>query len=523
LGGALVRLGLTQARWGANDRRDRKNRSSAMTHILAIDQGTTSSRGIVFDADMKIKAVDQREFAQHYPASGWVEHAVEDLWRTTVETSRGAIAKAGLQTADIAAIGITNQRETTVVWDRKTGEPVHNAIVWQDRRTADMCRELKAAGHEPMVTQATGLLLVPYFSGTKLKWLLDTVEGARARAEAGDLLFGTVDSYLIWKMTGGASHVTDATNAARTLLYDIHKGEWSAEICGLLGIPMGMLPEVRDCAAQFGVTTPDLFGAPIPILGVAGDQQAATVGQACFQPGMLKSTYGTGCFALMNTGDTPVVSKNRMLTTIGYQLDGKPTYALEGSIFIAGAVVQWLRDGLKIIGDAKDTQAMAEASDPGQGVIMVPAFTGLGAPYWDAECRGAIFGLTRNSGPEEFARAALESVGYQTRDLLEAMQADMGASGEAVLRVDGGMSASDWTMQFLSDILGAQVDRPDVLETTALGAAWLAGMKAGVYPDQAEFAANWALERRFEPGMTSDVRGAKYAAWKDAVSRVLSQ
>ena len=493
-----------------------------MTYILAIDQGTTSSRGIVFDREMQVKAGDQQEFEQHYPASGWVEHVVDDLWRTTMETSRGAIAKAGLQGGDIAAIGITNQRETTIVWDRKTGEPIHNAIVWQDRRTAELCRDLKAAGHEPMVTQATGLLLDPYFSGTKLKWLLDNVEGARAKAEAGELLFGTVDSYLIWKMTGGASHVTDATNAARTLLYDIRKSVWSTEICGLLDIPMNMLPEVKDCAAEFGSTMPDLFGAPIPIFGVAGDQQAATVGQACFEPGMLKSTYGTGCFALLNTGDAPVVSKNRMLTTIGYQLDGKPTYALEGSIFIAGAVVQWLRDGLKIIDDAKQTQAMAESSDGEQNVIMVPAFTGLGAPYWDADCRGAIFGLTRNSGPDEFARAALESVGFQTRDLLEAMQSDMGATGEAILRVDGGMSASNWTMQFLSDVTGGSVDRPEVLETTALGAAWLAGMKAGIYPGQAEFAANWALERRFEPVMSDEVRKTKYAAWKDAVSRVLS-
>ena len=497
-----------------------------MTHILAIDQGTTSSRAIIFDAGMRAIASDQQEFQQHFPASGWVEHEVGDLWRSTVEVCRGAMDKAGLGPSDIAGIGITNQRETTVVWDAKTGEAVHKAIVWQDRRTSDFCRTLKDAGHEPTVTQATGLLLDPYFSGTKLKWILDNVEGARDRAAKRELLFGTVDSYLIWKMTGGASHVTDATNAARTLLYDIRKGEWSAEICALLDIPMAMLPEVKDCAADFGTTTPDLFGAPLPILGVAGDQQAATVGQACFKPGMLKSTYGTGCFALMNTGDTPVTSQNRMLTTIGYQLDGKPTYALEGSIFIAGAVVQWLRDGLQIIKSASETQAMAEAADETQNVILVPAFTGMGAPYWDAECRGAVFGLTRNSGPKEFARAALESVGYQTRDLLQAMQSDMASAGstapEATLRVDGGMSASDWTMQFLSDIIGANVDRPQVLETTALGAAWLAGMQAGVYPGQAEFAADWALERRFVPSMPEEVREAKYAAWKDAVRRTLT-
>ncbi len=487
-----------------------------MTHILAIDQGTTSSRAIIFDSAMKIVASDQQEFTQHFPASGWVEHDPEDIWNTVVATTKGALANAGLSAAEIAAIGITNQRETTLIWDRATGKPIHNAIVWQDRRTAAICQELKAAGHETKVTQTTGLLLDPYFSGTKVKWILDNVEGARSR----DLMFGTVDTYLIWRMTGGAAHVTDATNAARTMLYDIHKGEWSAEICGLLDIPMSMLPEVRDCASDFG--TSDILGAPVPILGVAGDQQAATVGQACFQPGMLKSTYGTGCFALINTGDAPVASQNRLLTTIGYQLDGKPTYALEGSIFIAGAVVQWLRDGLQLIDNASQTQSMAEAADTGQNVILVPAFTGLGAPYWDAECRGAIFGLTRNSGPNEFARAALESVGYQTRDLLEAMQADMGGAGEATLRVDGGMTASDWTMQFLSDVLGAPVDRPEVLETTALGAAWLAGMRAGVYPGQEEFAAGWALERRFTPQMGADVRNTRYMAWKDAVSRTLT-
>ena len=493
-----------------------------MTHILAIDQGTTSSRAILFDADMKISASAQQEFLQHYPQSGWVEHDVADLWRTTAETCREAVSKSGLDAADIAAIGITNQRETVVLWDRKTGEPVHNAIVWQDRRSAAICRELKEQGHEDMVTARTGLLLDPYFSGTKLKWLLDNVEGARARAEAGELLFGTVDSYLIWKLTGGAAHVTDATNAARTLLYDINKGRWSTTIADLLGIPLKMLPQVMDSAAEFGTTTSDLLGREIPILGVAGDQQAATVGQACFRPGMLKSTYGTGCFALLNTGETPVASSNRLLTTIAYQFDGKPTYALEGSIFIAGAVVQWLRDGLGVIADAQETQRLAESADDGQSVILVPAFTGLGAPYWSAESRGAAFGLTRNTGPAELARAALESVGYQTRDLLDAMQADW-AEGEAqTLRVDGGMSASDWAMQFLSDIIGAPVDRPQVLETTALGAAWLAGMKAGLYPGQEEFAAGWALERQFTPAMDDDQRARKYEAWGRAVRATMT-
>ena len=494
-----------------------------MTHILAIDQGTTSSRAILFDHEMRIRATAQEEFKQHFPASGWVEHDPADLWATTAGTCREVIERAGIRTADIAAIGITNQRETTLVWDRKTGEPVHRAIVWQDRRTAETCDRLRDAGHEPMITERTGLLLDPYFSGTKLAWILDNVDGARARAEKGELLFGTVDSYLIWKLTGGAVHATDATNAARTLLYDIRKGRWSQSICDLLGVPVSMLPEVRDCAADFGTTRPDLFGREIPILGVAGDQQAATVGQACFSPGMLKSTYGTGCFALMNTGDEPVASQNRLLTTIAYQLNGKPTYALEGSIFIAGAVVQWLRDGLKIIREASETQPLAERSDEGQNVILVPAFTGLGAPYWKADCRGAIYGLTRNSGPAEFARAALESVGYQTRDLLEAMAADWteDRAGE-VLRVDGGMSASDWAMQFLADILDAPVDRPNVLETTALGAAWLAGMQAGLYPDQEGFAREWALDRRFEPDMQPETRAAKYDSWKRAVAATMT-
>ncbi|WP_439141070.1 glycerol kinase GlpK [Planktotalea sp.] len=493
-----------------------------MTHILAIDQGTTSTRAILFGPDMQPVASAQEEFEQHFPQSGWVEHEASDLWSTTASTCRGAIEKAGISAEKIAAIGITNQRETTVIWDRKTGKALHRAIVWQDRRTSELCQTLKAAGHEPTVTERTGLLLDPYFSATKLKWLLDNVEGARARAQAGELAFGTIDSWVIWNLTGGQSHVTDATNAARTMLYDIRKGRWSKTMCDLLDIPMSMLPEVKDCAADFGVTRADLFGREIPILGVAGDQQAATVGQACFKPGMLKSTYGTGCFALLNTGNEPVTSKNRLLTTIAYQLDGQPTYALEGSIFIAGAVVQWLRDGLKIIRDAKETQPLADNADAGQDVVLVPAFTGLGAPYWNAECRGAIYGLTRGSGPEELAKAALESVGFQTRDLLEAMHADWPNAEEAALRVDGGMSASDWAMQFLSDILGAPVDRPEVLETTALGAAWLAGQRAGIYPAMDEFAATWALEQKFEPNMDEDTRAKRYARWDRAVQATLS-
>jgi glycerol kinase len=493
-----------------------------MQYILAIDQGTSSTRAIVFDADLRPVASAQQEFAQHFPQAGWVEHEAEDLWQTVLATSRAALAKAGLTAGQVACIGITNQRETTLLWDRATGEPLHRAIVWQDRRTAAICEELRAAGHEALISARTGLLLDPYFSGTKLKWLLDTIPGARARAEAGELAFGTVDSFLIWRLTGGRAHVTDATNAARTMLYDIVSGGWNSEICGLLGIPLAVLPEVKDCAAEFGVAEAAHLGAAIPILGVAGDQQAATVGQACFEPGMMKSTYGTGCFALLNTGSDFVPSKNRLLTTIAYQLDGKPTYALEGSIFIAGSVVQWLRDGLGIITAAGQTQALAEAADPGQDLVLVPAFTGLGAPYWRPDCRGAVFGLTRASGPAEISKAALESVGFQTRDLLEAMRADWGAAADGVLRVDGGMVASNWTMQFLSDILGAPVDRPQVTETTALGAAYLAGLQAGICPAPAEFAKGWALERRFEPAMDRATRDARYARWGRAVAAVLA-
>jgi len=493
-----------------------------MTYILAIDQGTTSTRAILFDAEMQPVSTAQLEFEQYYPQAGWVEHDPEEIWSTTVQVCRTVMNENGVTAADLAGIGITNQRETTVVWDRETGAPVHNAIVWQDRRTAPVCEALRKAGHEAEISHQTGLLLDPYFSGTKLKWILDTVPGSRERAEKGELLFGTIDSFLIWRLTGGASHVTDATNAARTLLYDIRSGEWSAGICRLLDIPMAMLPEVRDCAADFGTTEMRVLGGEVPILGVAGDQQAATIGQACFSPGMMKSTYGTGCFALLNTGETPVVSKNRMLTTIAYQLDGQPTYALEGSIFIAGAAVQWLRDGLGIIENAGQSGDLAEQADPGQNVILVPAFTGLGAPYWKPDCRGAVFGLTRNSGPAEFARAALQSVGYQTRDLWEAMRGDWEGEVKVTLRVDGGMSASNWAMQSLSDILGAAVDRPVLQETTALGAAWLAGMKAGIYPGQAEFAQTWALDQQFTPKLAAENREAAYAAWQCAVQAVIA-
>ena len=496
-------------------------------YVLAIDQGTTSSRAILFDGTHAPVATAQEEFEQHFPQSGWVEHEPEDIWQSTLTMCREAISKAGVTPGDIAAIGITNQRETTVVWDRDTGKPIHRAIVWQDRRTADACAALKKAGNEPTVTARTGLLLDPYFSGTKVAWILDTVDGARDAADAGKLAFGTIDSFLLWRLTGGKVHATDATNASRTQLYDIHEGRWSEEMCDLFRVPMSVLPDVRDSADAYGETVPDLFGGAIPICGVAGDQQAATIGQACFQPGMMKSTYGTGCFALLNTGQTAVASNNRLLTTIAYQLDGQPTYALEGSIFIAGAAVQWLRDGLKIIDNAAEAGELAGDADETQDVFLVPAFVGLGAPYWDADARGALFGITRNTGPAEVARAALESVGFQTRDLLEAMKGDWagnktGAEADTVLRVDGGMTVSDWTMQFLADILGAPVDRPRFLETTALGAAYLAGMHRGVYPGLDGFAETWALDRRFSPELDIVTSERRYEGWRNAVRRTLS-
>ena len=490
-------------------------------YVLAIDQGTTSSRAILFDAKFAIAAIAQREFPQHYPASGWVEHDAEDLWETTLAVCREAMAKVNAKAADIVSIGITNQRETTIVWDRETGKAIHRAIVWQDRRTADICAALKESGKEAFVTSRTGLLLDPYFSGTKIAWILDPVDGARARAQAGRLAFGTVDSFLLWRLTGSKAHATDATNASRTLLYDIHRQDWSDELLDLFGVPRALLPDVKDCAARFGETDPALFGGAIAISGIAGDQQAATIGQACFKPGMVKSTYGTGCFALLNTGATPVASKNRLLTTIAYRLNGQVAYALEGSIFVAGAAVKWLQ-ALGLVHDATETGVLAAAADDTQDVYLVPAFVGLGAPYWDADCRGALYGLTRNTGPKEIVRAALEAVCYQTRDLLDAMRADMGANSETILRVDGGMVASDWTMQRLADFIAAPVDRPTVLETTALGAAYLAGLEAGFYPAPDEFAKGWALDRRFQPAMSETERARKFAGWRDSVRRTLS-
>jgi glycerol kinase len=437
-------------------------------------------------------------------------------------TVREAMTKAGVAAKDVAGIGITNQRETAVVWDRANGKPIHNAIVWQDRRTADVCEALRAKGHEPHISERTGLLLDPYFSATKIGWLLDnTRDRARAAAEQGRLAFGTVDSFLLWRLTGGKVHATDATNASRTLLFDIARGGWAPELLEMFSVPAALLPEVKDCAADFGTT--DLFGGSVRILGIAGDQQAATVGQGCFSPGMMKSTYGTGCFALLNTGPEPVRSRHRLLTTIAYQLGGQRTYALEGAIFIAGAAVQWLRDGLHLIGKAADVNALAAKADPAEQVYLVPAFVGLGAPHWDAQARGALFGLTQNSGPGEIAQAVLEAVGYQTRDLLEAMRADWPAALDTVLRVDGGMTASDAAMQFVADILGAPVDRPAVMETTALGAAYLAGLHAGVYPEPEGFAVTWRLERRFEPSMDEETRARKWSGWQAAVRRVLTR
>jgi glycerol kinase len=495
------------------------------TALIAIDQGTTSTRAIAFDMALRPLATAQMEFRQIYPSPGEVEHDPEEIWRTVVTTVRAVMAEAHITAKDVAGLGITNQRETTVIWDRQNGEPIYNAIVWQDRRTADHCDALRRTGHEPDIAAKTGLLLDPYFSASKIAWLLDNVTGARAAAEDGKLAFGTIDSFLLWRLTGGKVHLTDATNAARTLLFDIGKARWDDDLCRLFGVPHRLLPEVRDCAGMFGETTADLFGGPIRVLGIAGDQQAATLGQGCFKPGMMKSTYGTGCFALLNTGAERLVSNNRLLTTIAYQLEGRRTYALEGAIFVAGAAVQWLRDTMKLISAASDVGPLAQQADPAEQVYLVPAFVGLGAPYWDAQARGAIFGLSRNSGAAELARAALEAVAYQTRDLLEAMHADWpsATASTTVLRVDGGMTASDITMQYVADILASPVDRPVVMETTALGAAYLAGRAAGICPDLEGFAAQWQLDRRFEPRMDFETRERKYSGWRDAVKRTLTE
>ena len=473
----------------------------------------------MFDARGEIVTTDQEEFPQIFPRDGWVEHDPEAIWESTVRTARAALREAENNGGRVAAIGITNQRETAIVWERDTGRPIHNAIVWQDRRTAEACRQLAVQGLTETVQQRTGLLLDPYFSATKVAWILDHVDGARDRAERGELAFGTVDAFLIWRLTGGRTHATDATNAARTSLFSIHTQEWDPELLEAFRVPSNVLPEVRDSSDDYAETDADIFGRPIPILGVAGDQQAAAFGQCCFAPGDIKSTYGTGCFVLMNTGDAAPVSEHQLLATVAYRLDGKPTYALEGSIFSAGSTVQWLRDGLGIIERAEDSEGLASGLPDNGGVYLVPAFTGLGAPWWDPDARAAIVGMGRATGRAHLARAALESVCYQTRDLFEAM-ADDGVA-PAALRVDGGMVANDWMLQFLADILAQPVDRPRVMETTALGAAYLAGMRAGIFGSLDELREMWQLDQRFEPKMPEAEQESLVAGWRKAVGKVL--
>ena len=490
-------------------------------HVLAIDQGTTSTRAMLFDREARMISVAQRELPQHYPRAGWVEHDPEDIWRDTLAVLREAIAGAAVPPDCIAAIGLTNQRETVVVWDRSTGEPIHRAIVWQDRRTADLCASLKAERAEEEVRAKTGLLLDPYFSATKLAWILDNVAGSRSRAERGELAFGTVDSFLLWRLTGGEVHATDTTNAARTLLYDIHADRWDPDLCRLFRIPEAMLPEVRDNSGLFGVTAAGLLDRQIPIGGMAGDQQAALIGQACFDPGMVKSTYGTGCFLLLNTGEKAVRSANRLLTTPAYRLNGRTTYAVEGSIFVAGAAVKWLRDGLGVLENAAESESLASRVGDSHGVYMVPAFVGLGAPHWDPKARAAIHGLTLDATGAHLARAALEAVAYQTFDLLRAMEAD-GCAAPVALRVDGGMAANAWLCQFLADITDCRVDRPSNLETTALGAAFLAGLATGVWSDLKEVSQTWSAAQRFSPGLSAEKREKLIQGWSRALERTLS-
>jgi glycerol kinase len=487
-------------------------------YILSIDQGTTSSRAMLFDENGRAAFTAQREFSQHFPRDGWVEHNAEEIWTTTLTVVREAIDRAKADGRDIAAIGITNQRETTVVWDRASGEPIYHAIVWQDRRTAEYCESLRDQGLEAMVSAKTGLLLDPYFSGTKVNWILDNVDGARERAQNGELAFGTIDCFLIWRLTGGKQHATDATNASRTLMFNIHQQQWDPELLDMLSIPPSLLPEVRDCAADYGSTSKALLDAEIPIAGVAGDQQAALIGQACFEPGMIKSTYGTGCFMVLNTGEQALTSNNKLLTTVGYRLNGKTTYALEGSIFVAGAAVQWLRDGIGIIDSAHETEALAESLESNKGVYLVPAFTGLGAPHWDPDARGAIFGITRDTGVAELVRATLESVCFQTFDLLEAKRRD--GLEPTRLRVDGGMVQNNWLCGFLADLLDIVVERPVETETTALGAAYLAGLQVGLFASLEDIAERWQAEREFDPGMDSSQRNLLLADWHEAVIKV---
>ncbi len=492
---------------------------SKASHILAIDQGTTSSRAIVFDHLGQPVAVAQQEFRQIFPRDGWVEHDPEEIWESVVAVCREVLEKVAGRGVQVAAIGITNQRETTLVWDRASGKPVYNAIVWQDRRTADYCRALQERGCEDELTDKTGLLIDPYFSASKLNWILEQVPGAREKAEAGQLAFGTVDTFLLWRLTAGRVHATDATNASRTLLFNIHTQQWDEALLDLFGVPASLLPEVRDCAADYGQSAAELFGRPIPIAGVAGDQQAAAIGQACFTPGMIKSTYGTGCFVLLNTGDKAVRSRHRLLTTVAYRIAGHTTYAVEGSIFVAGAAVQWVRDGLKLIQSAVETENLAKSINSNRGVYLVPAFTGLGAPYWDPHARGAIFGLTRDTGIAEIVRAALEAVCYQTRDLMVAMEND-GGSMPTALRVDGGMVANDWFLQFLADLLDVTVERPRVAETTALGAAYLAGLQTGLFRSLEDVGQRWQRDAVFTPAMDPEARRRLVSGWEKAVARV---
>ncbi|RJF87795.1 glycerol kinase [Oleomonas cavernae] len=495
-------------------------------HLLAIDQGTTSTRAILFGEDGSPRFEARRELRQIYPAQGWVEHDGEEIWTATLEVAREVLGASGISAREVAAIGITNQRETTCVWERRTGRLLHHAIVWQDRRTAETCARLRAAGAEAMVAAKTGLLIDPYFSGTKLAWILDHVPEARHLAARGELAFGTIDSFLLWRLTGGRVHATDATNAARTLLFDINTQKWDQGLLDLIDVPANVLPEVRDCAGDFGETEPGLFGAAIAIRGIAGDQQSAAIGQACFAPGSIKATYGTGCFVLVNTGDAPIASHHRLLSTVALRQAGRPSFALEGSIFVAGAAVQWLRDGLRLFKGAAETEALARAARPDSAVYMVPAFTGLGAPHWNPDARGAILGLTRDTGIAEIVRATLEAIAFQTRDLIEAIGNDLAEQGRprpASLRVDGGMVVNDWAMQFLADMLGIPVERPKVTETTALGAAFLAGLGAGIYKSTDDLARTWALDRRFEPRMSAPERADRWAGWQQAVARVVSR
>jgi len=491
-------------------------------HILAIDQGTTSSRAMIFSPAGECVAVAQEEFQQIFPHDGWVEHDPEEIWQSVLSVCRQVLQQAKDGGVDVAGIGITNQRETTVVWDRGSGKPIYNAIVWQDRRTADFCSELKTAGNEEQVSKLTGLLLDPYFSATKIRWILDHVDGARERAEAGELAFGTIDSFLLWRLTGGTSHATDATNASRTMLFDIHSQRWDESLLELFQIPSLLLPEVKDCSADFGMTAANIFNRSYPIAGIAGDQQAAAIGQACLEPGMIKSTYGTGCFVLLNTGKQAFRSENRLLTTVAYRVNGETSYAIEGSIFVAGAAIQWVRDGIKLIESAGEVEGLARGLESNRGVYMVPAFTGLGAPYWDPHARGAIFGLTRDTGIAEIVRAALESVVYQTFDLMQAMRGDSGGELQA-LRVDGGMVANDWFLQFLADLLDIPVERPRVTETTALGAAYLAGVQLGIYESLQAICSYWQRDALFTPNLNQKDRSELLLGWKKAISRVLEE